>query len=219
MQSHSTTFKYTANYYSIGDLSKATSLWFVIHGYGQLASYFLSKFESLLPHGAAVVAPEGLSHFYLEDIPSRIKSGNDRVGASWMTKENRLTDIANYLEYLNNVYQVITSQVKTSGIPITILGFSQGAATASRWIMDGKISFNKFILWAGILPPDIDFSQGKERFSGKETVLVYGDQDPFLNDQRFAEMSVLSDKLGIHPTILKFEGKHELNTPVLNQLI
>jgi predicted esterase len=217
MLAESLTFTYSARYYVLGDLTKARQIWFVLHGYGQLASYFIRNFQSLHEHHVAVVAPEGLSRFYLEDTVSRMKSGNDRVGACWMTKEQRLTDIANYLTYLNTLYAKLLPL--HGKIPTTVLGFSQGAATASRWVLDGNITFERLILWAGILPPDIDFSKGKETLKGKETILVYGNNDPFIQDQRFAEMNLLAEKLSINPTKINFDGGHEIHTPTLLKLL
>ena len=43
--------------------------------------------------GYTIIAPQGLHKFYLEGT-------SGRVGASWMTKENREDDIKNYLVYL-----------------------------------------------------------------------------------------------------------------------
>ncbi len=214
MEQHELQFQFKARYFKTGRLDASTKqLWFVIHGYGQLAEYFIRKFKILEDHNVCVIAPEGLSHFYLEDVGSRSRTGNNRVGASWMTKENRLIDIENYLEYLNQIYKKITEN--NFAIPITILGFSQGAATASRWIGTGKISFDRFILWAGVFPQDMDFETTKEILKEKETFLVYGNADPFINADRVAEINTVIDKLEISPVVKVFEGKHDIDSETL----
>src|SRR6187551_115623 len=187
MAQHDLQFQFKARYFKLGKLDTSTKqLWFVIHGYGQLAEYFIRKFKILEEHNICVIAPEGLAHFYLEDVASRAQSGNNRVGASWMTKENRLMDIENYVEYLNSIYQKEAATM--TSIPVTVLGFSQGAATVSRWISTGKINFQRLILWAGVFPPDIDFNTTKGILRGKKTYMVYGKNDPFINDERISEM-------------------------------
>jgi predicted esterase len=214
----SITFPCQARYATLGKLDENTrAIWFVLHGYGQLAQYFIKKFALLESENIFVVAPEGLSKFYLEDVNARMQSGNNRVGASWMTKENRQMDIENYVQYLNAVHTHIVKN--TSTIPITLLGFSQGAATVSRWATLGRCNFSRLILWAGVFPPDMDFEQGSYILQKKETHLVYGMQDPFLNDSRFAEMSVISEKLGIRPTITTFEGGHDIDAVALKKFI
>lgn len=211
------TLSYKARYFKLGALTAETKqVWFVLHGYGQLAQYFLQKFKVLEEQGICVIAAEGLSTFYLEDVQSRAQSGNTRVGASWMTKENRLADIENYLEYLNTLFQKEVGSNTT--VPITVLGFSQGAATASRWIADGKVRFDRLVLWAGLLPPDMDKEHASQVLTGKEVDFVYGLSDPYLNDSRFAEMKSLAEQLHLSPRILSFEGGHEIHSPTLLKL-
>lgn len=218
MQELSVEFKYTGRYFKLGEINPETrAVWFVIHGYGQLAQYFLRKFSALGQHQICVIAPEGLSHYYIEDAASRSKTGNTRVGASWMTRENRLRDIENYMTYLNSVF---AREIGTrKDLDITLLGFSQGAATVSRWALSDSIYFRRLILWAGILPPDMDFDKGKRLLQTKDVNVVYGKNDPFLNESRFGEMKALSEKLGITPNETVFEGAHEIHEPTLLTLI
>ncbi|MFM8914632.1 MAG: alpha/beta hydrolase [Flammeovirgaceae bacterium] len=201
-------FEFNARYYVLGDLGKAKEAWFVLHGYGQLVQYFIKKFSSLQESGICVIAPEGLSRFYL-------KGNRGRVGATWMTSENRLMDIQNYIAYLNAVF---LHQMKDYKLPTTVLGFSQGAATAMRWVMDGTVSFDRLILWAGLFPPDIDFAKGAELLHEKKIIEVLGTQDEFINQDRVAEMHRLNNLLRISPTIIQFEGKHEIDQNVLEQI-
>jgi predicted esterase len=211
-----TEFNFRGRYFKIGEINESTkAVWFVLHGYGQLAKYFSAKFRILEDLGVCVIAPEGLSNYYLEDAQSRSRSGSTRVGASWMTRENRLLDIENYITYLNSIFK---KEINTRTIPVTILGFSQGAATASRWALTNAIHFNRLILWAGIFPTDMDFEKGREVFKTKDVKIVYGNQDEFLNDSRFAEMKTLSDKLEIASHTIVFEGKHELHEATLVSL-
>lgn len=213
MPQHDLSFKYKARYFTSGELTVETrQIWFVLHGYAQLAEYFIRKFDVFKNQNIYVIAPEGLSRFYLEkgQLTGR---ANDRVGASWMTRENRLADIENYLTYLNTLFD--STAGRHNQIPMTVLGFSQGAATASRWVTDGKIKFDRLILWSGIFPPDMDFQSGKEILTNKETFFVYGKDDPFINDVRFAEMNMISRELGITPVTISFDGKHEIENQTL----
>ena len=204
-------FPFKARYFKLGEISNdTTQLWFVLHGHGQLAASFIDKFKALEKLGVCVIAPEGLSRYYLEGFTGR-------VGSTWMTKENRLMDIENYIQYLNAVYE---KEVKDHSIPkVTVLGFSQGAATASRWVMGGNINFNRLILWGGIFPPDMDFERGQELLKDKDTYIVYGKSDPFLNDNQFAEMRDLASRLNIQPMEITFDGKHEIDEGTMLKLV
>lgn len=208
MEQQELQFGFKARYYRLGNLDATTKqLWFVLHGYGQLAQFFIQKFKVLEEAGICVIAPEGLSRFYLE-------GNGGRVGATWMTKENRLTDIENYINYLNEVFHKETSSISPLP-PITILGFSQGAATVTRWLLNGKINANRLILWAGLLPPDMDFEKGNEILKFMEVVEVYGKHDPFITEETMQQVKELNEKLNLLPSIIEFDGKHELDNSVL----
>jgi predicted esterase len=209
-------FTYKARYYKLGEISASTKqVWFVLHGYGQLAQFFIKKFNVLEDHGIVVIAPEGLSRFYLEELQTTGRK-NNRVGATWMTRENRLMDIENYIQFLNILFE---TEMKGSQIPTTVLGFSQGSATASRWVIDGNITFTRLILWAGILPPDMNFETGSQVLQNKQIHLVYGTRDPFLTDTRFAEMKTLTQKLNARVNITTFDGEHDIDKPTLLKFI
>lgn len=218
MEEKKTRFDFAARYFTAGTLDESTQqIWIVLHGYGQLSQYFLKKFEFLTAHHVYLIAPEGLSRFYLSELTVNGRADN-KVGATWMTRENRLMDIENYLTYLDNIFtRELAGHPKSKKVPITLFGFSQGCATVCRWAIDGHLHFNRLILWAGLFPPDMDFTKGHEVFSDKETFLVLGKQDHFLNEERMKEFDDLAAKLNITPTKIMFEGKHELNEGLLKR--
>jgi len=207
------TVERTARYFTLGELNEHTEqIWFVCHGYGQLAEYFIKKFQVLNNGKTYIVAPEGLSRFYLEGL-------SGRVGATWMTREDRLNDIKDNINYLNSLYAFITKDTKP-GIKITLLGFSQGGPTLCYWIGNGKVKFDKLVLWAGIFPPDLnnDFKFTAEYLlKDKPTYIVYGTNDPLLKPEHSKEIESYKT---IKPDlqILTFEGKHEMNEEVLNRI-
>ena len=210
-------FQFKTRYFKSGMISASTKrVLFVFHGYGQLATYFLRKFDSIANEETVVIAPEGLHHFYLEDVNTRSQTKNNRVGATWMTRENRAMDIENYLTYLNRIY---LNELQGRNFPVTVLGFSQGAATATRWVLQGTINFERLILWAGILPPDMDFERGHQVLKDKPVFLVLGEKDPFVNDERIAEMEFLTNQLAILPTRISFNGGHEIDSNTLMSLL
>ena len=209
MAENRVSFNYRGRYFDNGvSRDQAKELLFVFHGQGQLPEYFIKKFNCLKDLSIRVIAPEGLSRYYLE--------GNyGRVGASWMTKEDRLNDIDNYVHFINEVYK---SEAIESGFKqkITALGFSQGAATVSRWIGQKQIEFQRLILWSGMFPPDLDWNFSRDKLKGKEVYFVYGKSDPYLSDDRFKEQEHLSNQLGISPEIVAFDGVHTIeNEPLL----
>ncbi len=217
MEEKKVEFSFSARYYTSGTLDASTrQVWIIIHGYGQLAQYFIKKFQTLNEKNICVIAPEGLSRFYLSELTDQGRKDN-KVGATWMTRENRLMDIDNYLAYLNAMCETELSSYPT--VPVTLLGFSQGCATVCRWAAQGKIKFDKLILWAGLFPPDMDFEAGHAVLSNKKVYMVAGDQDQFVTADRMKEFDGLAAQLDIQPKKIIFSGKHEIKEEVFSQLL
>lgn len=211
MEPKYTSFQHKSRYYVSHEIGNATrDVLFVMHGHGQLAQFFIRKFSSL-DDSTVVIAPEGQSRYYLEGF-------SGRVGATWMTKEDRLTDIENYVAYLNKVYEEVMTSHDPAKYRITFLGFSQGAATVSRWATNCIGRFDRLILWAGIFPPDLDVSEASEVFKSKELISVYGTEDPYVNDKRMLEMKDISKSLGVQPESFSFKGGHDIDPELLKTL-
>ena len=143
---HAITTTKTAKVITYGNLTSNTKLiWLVTHGYGFLAQYFVNKFECLDPNEHFVVVPEALNRFYIDGLTGK-------VGASWMTKEERQDEINDYILYLDKVYETFCLH---SNAKKAVLGFSQGVATISRWLIQTNYSVKNAIFWAGSIPEEV----------------------------------------------------------------
>ncbi|MEY3237502.1 MAG: hypothetical protein RI883_1603, partial [Bacteroidota bacterium] len=136
----------TFRYSTIGNPETAKTIIYVLHGYGQLSEYFIRKFDEL-KEKYFIVAPEGMHRFYL-------KGSSGRVGASWMTKEDRMNDISDNLNWLNQLDAEIASKYQFD--KKIILGFSQGGAAAIRWFYNNQFKIDQLIIWAAVFPPDLN---------------------------------------------------------------
>jgi len=202
--SHSFIASKTYRYYTSGNPVSAKYILLTLHGYGQLAKYFIKKFEECSAD-YLVVAPEGPHRFYL-------KGYSGRVGASWMTKEAREYDIDDNLKWLNELLAELQKNKKYE--KIVLLGFSQGGPTAARWYAQNESKFHKLILWSSIFPPDID----KTRISkNKGNVFAVGLNDEFLNESLLDREIESYEELGFDT--ITFKGNHDINTDVLNDIL
>ncbi len=198
----------TARYYSLGSHSEqVTDLFIVCHGYGQLARYFLRHFAPLDNGHTVIVAPEALSRFYLDGF-------SGRVGGTWMTKEDRLTEIEDQAAYLNLLLKTQLQQLPEN-VRITIVGFSQGGATVSRWLASGAVPVHRLILWAAAFPEDIDFTSGKAAFANLPVAQVYGLQDEFISPESLQKQARLMQDIGITPQVYSFDGGHSIDATTL----
>lgn len=202
--------KRTARYYTAGELNSETQhVWLVLHGYGQLASFFIRHFEKFASRDNFFIAPEALNRFYLNQTTGRI-------GASWMTKEDRIHEIEDYINYLDDI---ISSLQISNRCAIHVLGFSQGAATACRWLFGTRFKIKTLICWAGFFPPDMQWESAKYLDESLNTYLIFGDADEYVTPEIKTEMDKVMNNLTKKPNIITFEGKHEIAQPTLQQLI
>ena len=199
----------TAKFVTYGNPETATTILFALHGYGQLVEFFIRKFHVLDSDKIFVVAPEGLHRFYL-------KGSSGRVGASWMTKEERDSDIKDYVDYLDQVWNEIN--LKYTFDKRILLGFSQGGATASRWHSYGSYSANEFILWAAVFPNDMD-NNTLLNYNKSVNYFVVGKQDEYYSNNKIdAHFQSLKTK-NINFNLIKFEGNHNIDSETLLNLI
>jgi len=192
------------------------TIWFVLHGYGQLASQFVRYFADLADADTLIVAPEAMNRFYLvatDKAPARDRP----VGATWMTREDRESEIADYVEYLEALYEEIVNNGSESPALINLVGFSQGAATATRWVTHGSARIDRLILWGGLLPPDADLKRG-EALRNVPLTLVIGDRDHYITDDMVANEKARLDGLGIPYELIEFDGGHVVSRSVFSRL-
>lgn len=199
---HSKTFRY----FSSGNLQTARTLLYVLHGYGQLAEYFMKKFEGI-PKDHFIVAPEGMHRFYL--------NGNSgRVGASWMTKEERETDISDNISWLNALDKEIQKDKRFE--KVIVLGFSQGGATAARWFYSNT-KFDTLIMWASVFPPDLNIKDELLKIDTSSSYFVLGEDDEYFQDDLFHEEINKYKDLGFKTKV--FEGKHDIDIATLSDIL
>ncbi len=210
MEEHHLSTPRTARYHTLGDPTSATHIWIVLHGYGQLARYFLRPFEGL-EAGQLIAAPEGLSRFY-SDL------GHTRVGATWMTREDRDHEIIDQAIYLDRL-AVHLQQQCPPGTPLSVLGFSQGVATACRWALSTQVQMERLVLWGGTIPPEPDAAALREKLAGIKVVLVHGEQDRLVKEEALLHNGSRLREAGVAYEIMRFTGGHELDLSMLRQIM
>lgn len=190
---------------------------YVLHGYGQLPQFFIRKFQRQVLDGWRVIAPEGAHRFYLQGTEGR-------VGASWMTKEARLDDIADQLAFLDALRaQTVGS---SPGDQNVLLGFSQGVSTALRWAALGQggiQSWDGLIAHSGVIPPDLKTLEG-DLSAGPSLDVLVGTEDPYIQDHgaRFRTAEAAWTDAGGSPNRIRlhtFEGAHDVNPECVGQVL
>jgi predicted esterase len=201
----------TARYFTQGEIEGASEVWFVLHGYSMLAASFLQWFAPVTVPGRLLVAPEGLSRSYFEE------KGGRRVGASWMTKEDRDAEIEDYLLYLDRLADRI--RLSVAGEPrVEVHGFSQGSATGCRWIAYGSLRPDRLVVWGSKLPPDLPLDQFGERLTRAGLTICIGSRDKYISPADMDEEIARLAAAGLHPALHRFEGGHRVDAGILRTL-
>ena len=208
----------TARYYTLGTpSSQITDVWFVCHGYAQLALDFLKEFEVIEEPNRLIVAPEALSRFYVPAVTG-FHGPEASIGATWMTREDRKVEIADYVAYLDHLYEEVFRQVPRDNVSVTVVGFSQGGATANRWLTHGKARADRLLMWGCLLASDSDLNQAATFFKDVELSIVYGKRDKFADTGMIADYEKQLQENSIPYKLTTFDGGHRMDRETLRRL-
>lgn len=189
------------------DNPELKSVWLIAHGYGQMATYFINKFENLYSPENLFIVPEGLHRYYLNGF-------SGKIGASWMTREEREKDIEDYVVYLDTVYEKYIKPLNEKVI-VNALGFSQGGATICRWAAYTQNKIDNLIVWGSVIPPDMSWETDVQKLRNLDWHYVAGDKDEFLSDKRRVEQLEVLERNGIKPNSIHYMGGHDIEEDVL----
>ncbi|MEQ9288211.1 MAG: alpha/beta hydrolase [Cyclobacteriaceae bacterium] len=210
---HHVNMSFRASYATMNEIHPGTKhIWIACHGYGQLANHFIKRFDVFDPERHFILAPEGLARFYL--------NGHKKVGASWMTKHDRETDLENQQSYFDALFRQVFGQTDLKEYQLHLLGFSQGVSMISRLAAYKRLNFDHLILWAGGFPPELcneDFTFLKKSAKLK---IVLGSSDQFFQMPAFqTDIDKAASATGLEAELMHFDGGHELDREVLSGIV
>lgn len=211
----------TARYYTLGGSASTAgatrTVWLVLHGHSQLAGVFIRFFGDLATDDTLVIAPEAMNRYYLVG-PERAPASERPVGATWMTREDRASEIADYVEYLDTLYDDVIAERVRAGAQLNVIGFSQGAATATRWLVHGRAPVQRLVLWGGLLPPETDLSRANERLRRTALTIVIGRRDQYIDEDALGAERARLDAAGLPYELVRFDGGHVITRSVFPRL-
>ena len=176
------------------------------HGYGQRAEDALAPARRI--PGIAqwrVAAMQGLHRFYTRN--------DERVVASWMTREDRELAIGDNIAYVGRA--IDAAWPEPGGPPrLVVLGFSQGAAMAYRAALLGRHRASGVVALGGDIPPEFKTAEAVQMWP---PVLVGAGR----TDQWYTQPKVDADEAflrskGVAHEIVRFDGGHEWSDAFLN---
>lgn len=206
------TYTTTNSYATLNSLTKDTkNIWLVCHGIGYLSRYFLRYFNELNSKENYIIAPQAPSKYYLNNKYTHI-------GASWLTRENTVTETKNVIAYLNKVYLAENIPEHCNFI---VLGYSQGVSVVTRWLAQEKIECSHIVLYAGTVPNELSKTVFTYLNNNKtKTTYIVGDEDPFFDEGRKkAEKIRIKNIIDPNTNFITFKGAHEVKKEIINSLV
>lgn len=201
----------SARIFKLGNLSGGPkNIWIALHGYRELGPYFSRKFQNLAQGNNAVIIPEGLNRFYIEGY-------SGKVGANWMTKEDRAVDIADNINYLNKVYETYVEPHLHEYTQVNVLAFSQGSATASRWLCSTHFKVHNLVFWGGSVAPDINHEKLNSKFNTSNFWIFAGDNDQFISEERWQQETQFLAENNYQYNLVPYKGEHKIYPELFHQ--
>ena len=135
-----------------------------------------------------------------------------------MTSEDRENEMKDYIAYLDRLSEKIFVELPQQQIRIVVLGFSQGVATACRWVSRGRIKPDRMICWAGQVPPEIDLSIPNEPLRNTDLHFVLGTNDEYADTDFIKTFKAQMASFGVLYNSHTFEGGHVIDSATLEKL-
>lgn len=216
IRSESIEVRRTALVASLGpaDPSAVREIWYVLHGQSMRAVPFLEACRALDDGSRLIIAPEALSRYYEGPITA---NRNATVVASWMTRDERDSEIRDYVDYLDDVHTMMIARFGGVMPPVTVLGFSQGGATSVRWVAEGNVNPARLIVWASSLPPEIDYASNEAIRTPKFTY-VCGTRDIYITPKVLDGQLKLLKDANLNHAAESFDGGHRLDDDTLTRI-
>src|SRR6185295_15099712 len=101
------------------------------------------------------------------------------------------------------------------GTSVHVLGFSQGASTASRWLTRGEAKADRLILWGAPMASDLDPALDAGKLRKLEVVLVAGDADDYVSPKVIAAEKARLEQMGVRHAVRSYHGGHAIDEGTL----
>lgn len=168
----------------------------VFHGYAQSADEALEEARRIPDcEGWQMAAVQALHRFYTRR--------DQRVVASWMTRQDRDQAIVDNVSYVHRVVEGLDP----GEAPVVFAGFSQGASMAYRAAMLGRRPAAGIIALAGDVAPEL--RQVAPRQPWPRVLIGVGSRETWYTPDKLAADEAFLTSAGASVEVVRFDGGHE----------
>jgi predicted esterase len=176
------------------------------HGYAQSAEDMMDVLQRIPGSDRiTLVAIQALNRFYTR--------GDQKIVASWMTRQDREETIADNLTYVDRVLKTTSGVVSEKTTPdVIFLGFSQGVAMAYRAALLGTHRAAGIIALGGDIPPDVkDVPAAK----WPRVLIEAGTNDQWYTSAKIAADDEFLESHGVIHDVHRRDAGHEVTDEML----
>ena len=194
-ETHHVTARVHGRYLVRAAAGRPTGVLVGFHGFGESAEDNLEQL-ALLPdlEDWTLVSVQALHPFY-----TRV----GKIVACWMTRQDRELAIADNIAYVAGVLRDVRPP---TGVPLAVLGFSQGTAMAYRAAAYCEVPVAAVVALGGDVPPELDELDG---LPFERVLIGRGRDEEWYTPAKMAEDVARLENKGATPRVHEFDGGHE----------
>lgn len=167
------------------------------HGYAQSAEDMMEALDAMPGSSErTLIAVQALHRFYTR--------GDQKIVASWMTRQDRELAIADNIEYVNRALDGPARRLYA-------LGFSQGVAMAYRAALLGRHAVEGVIAIGGDIPPDVKNVPAE---NWPRVLIAVGAKEQWYTPDKVAADEAFLKSHGVAYEIFRHDDGHEITAAV-----
>lgn len=176
------------------------------HGYAQSAEDMMDVLQRIPRADASIlVSIQALNRFYTR--------GDQKIVASWMTRQDREETIADNVAYVDRVLETTSGVVSGKTTPdVVFLGFSQGVAMAYRAAVLGKHPAAAIVAIGGDVPPDV---KDVPAARWPKVLIAAGSKDQWYTPEKVSADETFLKRHGVEHEIHRSDAGHDATDEML----
>lgn len=174
-----------------------------VHGYGAHKRYMMREAQAVVPKHwvvASIQAPH--QHF-------RQTADGYRVGFGWLTDHKPEEYVRLHHDFVGRLIDKLAADNIVDRERVYLYGFSQACALYLRYAFTFPESLAGIIGVCGGIPGDLDSNLNYKPFNAR-TLYLYGDDDEFYTQEKFAEFEERLRKTLPNLESKQYNAKHEI---------
>ena len=173
-----------------------------VHGYGAHKRYMMREARAVAPENFVIASVQGPHQHF------RPTADGYRIGFGWLTEHKPEEYIRIHHDFLLRIIDNLAADGLIDRSQIYLYGFSQSCALNFRFAFTYPDVARAIVGVCGGIPGDLDTNPIYKPFDA-ETLYLYGDDDEFYTQEKFADYEKRLRELLPNFTAKQYRAKHE----------